>query len=876
MVWFGQIRRRLAVLLHRDRFDRDLEEEIESHLELQAQDNREDGMAAREARYAARRQFGNATRLKEASREAWGWGPLERFAQDLAHAIRLLRKNPGFAATAVVVLALGSGANTAIFMVVNATLLRPLPFHDPNRLVFLTEINRHTGIEGGWVAPGDYLQWRERSHLMQDIGAFVSTRPILTGAGDPVRLNGVEATASLLTTLGVKPVLGRLFSQEEDRPGRNSVVLLSENLWRGRFGARDDIPGQTVMIGGKPYTVLGVVPSNARLDGDPWDLWVPLGLPPAARDSHGGFYLFAIGRMRAGVRVGEARKEMSAIGEGIDRENRQTRGSGWTVITEELSDRLASGSRPQLMLLSVAVGLLLVVACVNVANLLLTRSVQRGREIAVRAALGAGRWRIVRQLLTESLVLAFLAAGAGLLLAQWVDGLLYRWMPASMQAEARPAVDLPVLGFALAVSIGTGMLFGLAPAFRASRLDLVEALKESGRSVSLGRGRLSGALVVSEAAMAVVLLIGAGLLIHSFARLLSVDPGFRPERLLTFQAPLSSAKYKDRDRVAFYEELLQRVRALTGVRSAAGAEFLPIEGAGPNVEFAAEGHPWVGSDAYVGTRIVTPGYFETMGISLVRGRTLDFHDDSTKPEVAVINETMAAICWPGQDPVGKRFSLNPRGGFEWIRVVGVVHDVKHFGLAGKRWPEAFFPERQRGWPSMRLVVRTTADPLAIMPAIRAAIRGMDPNVPAAEVRTMEKIVADSIAPRQLSMILVASFAGLALAVASIGLYGVISYSIAQRRHEFGIRMALGAERRDLLSLVLGQGMLLTLAGLAAGIAASLGITRLISGMLFGITFLDPLTYAGVAVVVLAAAAVAIYIPAWRATRIDPIEALRYE
>jgi putative ABC transport system permease protein len=876
MVWFGRIRRMLAVLLHRDRFDRDLEEEIESHPELQAQDNREDGMAAAEARYAARRQFGNTTRLKEASREAWGWGPLERFVQDLTYAVRVLRKNPGFAATAVIVLALGSGVNIAIFMVVNVALLRPLPFPDSNRLVFLTEINRQRGIEGGWVAPGDYLEWRERAHRMQDLGAFVSTRPILTGAGEPARLNGVEATASLLTTLGVKPLLGRCFSTDEDQSGRNAVVLLSENLWRGRFGARSDILGQRVAIDAKPYTILGVVPSNTRLDGEPWDVWIPLGLSPAARNSHGGFYLFAIGRMRAGVRVDQARQEMSVIGESIDRENLQRRGSGWTVVTERLGDRLASGSRSQLMLLSVAVGLLLAVACVNVANLMLTRSVQRGREIAVRAALGAGRWRIVRQLSTESLLLALMAAGAGLLLAQGVDRLLYRSMPELTRWGGRPGVDLRVLGFALAVSIGTALLFGLAPAVQASRRSLVDALKESGRGVSLGRGRLSGALVISEAALAVVLLTGAGLLLHSFARLVSVDPGFRPERLLTFQVPLSSAKYQDRARVAFYEELLQRLQGLPGVRSAAAAEYLPIEGAGPNIEYAVEGRPWNGAGDFVGTRVVMPGYFETMGIPVLRGRTLDLHDDSSKPEVAAINETMASACWPGEDPVGKRFRLNPHGSFEWIRVVGVVRDVKHFGLAGKRWPEAFFPERQRGWPSMRLVVRTAADPLAIMPAIRAAMRGIDPNVPVAEVRSMEKIVADSVAPRQLSMILTTCSAALALALASIGLYGVISYSIVQRRHEFGIRMALGAERRDVLKLVLARGMSLTLAGLAGGIAASLAITRLLAGMLFGITFLDPLAYAGAAVVVLTAAAAAIYIPARRATKIDPMEALRYE
>ena len=619
MAWFGQIRRRLAVLFNRDRFAHDLEEEMQSHLDLQTQDNRESGMSARDAVYAARRQFGNSALLKEASRETWGWGWMERLAQDLTYTIRLLRKNPGFTAIAVIVVALGSGANTAIFTVVNAVLLRPLPFRDPSQLVYLTEVNRQKGLEGGWVAPGNYLQWRERSQLMQDIGAFVSTRPILSGAGEPVRLNGVEATASLLTTLGITAILGRTFSPEEDQPGKNTVVLLSESIWRNRFGARSDILGQAILIDSKPHTVLGVVSTDIRLDAEPWDVWIPLGLGPNARDAHNGFNLHAIGRMKPGVRIEQAQMEMRAIGEGIYKENAGQGLLGWEVVTEKLGDKLVRRTRPQLLLLAISVGLLLLVACVNVANLLLTRSAQRGREIAVRVALGAGRWRIVRQLLTESLVLSLLGGAAGLLLAHWAVRLLYGWIPEHVQGGAGPEIDLRVLGFTLVVSASAGVLFGLAPALRAARTDLVESLKETGRSTAGGRGRLAGVFVVSEAALAVVLLIGAGLLIRSFSRLLSVDPGFRPERLLTFHVPLSSQKYRDSARVAFYEDLIERLKALPGVRFAAGAEVLPIDGAGSNIEFAVEGRPWSGAGAFVGTRIVTPGYFEAMGIPLSRG-----------------------------------------------------------------------------------------------------------------------------------------------------------------------------------------------------------------------------------------------------------------
>ena len=874
MAYFSQFRRRLAVLFHRDRFDRDLEEEIESHLEFQARENQANGMGPAEAARAARRQFGNPTYLRETSRDTWGWSALERLLADLRYAARLLRRSPAFTLIAVSILALGSGANTAIFSFIDAALLQPLPFRDPRQLVFLTEVNPRKGLEGGWVAPGNYLEWRERSHLLQDLGAFVSTRPILTGAGDPARINAVEATASLLTTLAIQPVVGRTFTPEEDKPGKNTVALLSESLWRSRFGARADILGQTILLDSKPRTIIGVVPSTVKLDLDPWDVWTPLGLSPNARSQHNGFYLYAIGRMKPGVALEQARREMRVVGDSVYRENASKGLAGWEVITESVSDRLQRRTRPQLFLLSIAVAVLLLIACANVATLLLTRSAQRGREIAVRAALGAGRWRIVRQLLTESVVLSLLGAVVGILLAHWAVRALYDWLPDRMQTGPRPAVDLPVLAFTLIASIATGILFGLAPALRACRINLIESVKETA-SAAMGRGWLANALVISQAAMAVVLLIGAGLLLRSFTRLLSVDYGFRPERLLTFQVPLS-AKYNGKARVAFYEELQQRLKSLPGVRNVAGAEELPIEGAGANIEFAVEGRPWSGEGAYVGTRIVTPDYFDAMGIALLQGRALDLHDEPPKPEVAVINETMASLCWPGEDPVGKHFRLNPRGNSPWITVVGVVHDVKHFGLDGKKWPEAYFAERQRNWPSLRLILRTAADPQAILPAVRTVIRGMDSSVPVAEVRSMDKIVADSVAPRRLAMTLVSAFAALALVLAATGLYGVMTSSVVSRWQELGLRMALGAQRQDLMRMILFRGLLLTFAGLASGIVVSLAATRFLSGMLFGIAALDPLTYAVAALVLLAAASAAVYIPARRATRIDPMEALRYE
>ena len=874
MTRFIRFRRSLAVLFHCDRFDRDLQEEIESHLEIQAQENHANGMAPTEAARAARRRFGNPIRFREASRDAWGWGALERLLADLRYAARLLRKSPGFTAIAVSILALGSGANTAIFSVVNAVLLQPLPFRDAHQLVYLSEVNPRKGLEGGWVAPGSYLAWRERSHLLQDLGAFVSTRPILTGAGDPSRISAVEATATLLTTLAIRPVLGRTFTPQEDKPGKNTVALLSESLWRSRFGARSDILGQSILLDSKPRTIIGVIPSTVKLDLDPWDVWTPLGLPPNARNQHNGFYLYAIGRLKPGVRLEEARQEMRLVGDGVYRENASQGLAGWEVVTERLNDRLLRRTRPQLFLLSIAVGVLLLIACANVANLLLTRSAQRGREIAVRTALGAGRWRIVRQLLTESVVLSLLGGAVGILLAHWAVRALYDWLPDRMQTGPRPTVDLPVLAFTWIASVATGILFGLAPALRACRINLMESVKETA-GIARGRGWLANVLVVSQAAMAVVLLIGAGLLLRSFTRLLSVDFGFRPEHLLTFQVPLSS-NYNGKARVAFYEDLEQRLESLPAVRTVAGAENLPIEGAGPNIEFAVEGRPWSGEGAYVGTRIVTPDYFEAMGIPLLKGRALDLHDEPPKPEVAVVNETMASLCWPGEDPVGKRFRLNPRGNSPWMTVVGVVHDVKHFGLDGKKWPEAYFPERQRNWPSLRVIVRTAADPLAVLPAVRAIVRGMDPGVPVAEVRSMEKIVADSVAPRRLAMTLVAAFAALALVLAATGLYGVMTSSVVSRWHELGLRMALGAQRQDLVRMILLRGLLLTLTGLTAGIAVSLAATRLLSGMLFGITAFDPLTYLAVAFVLLTSASAAVYLPARRATRIDPMEALRYE
>jgi len=874
MAWFSQIRRSLAVLVHRDRFARDLEEEMRSHLELQAQDNRKNGMAAREAEHAARRQFGNAALLRELSRDTWGWGWLERLAQDIAFSLRVLRKRPGFTAIAVIILALGSGANTAIFTVVNAMLLRPLPFPQPDRLVYLGEANRQKGLLLDWVAPGNYLEWRERTNLLADIGVFDPVRATLTGAGEPVRLNGVQASATLLTTLGINPILGRTFTSEEDRPGKNSVVMLGENLWRGRFGARTDILGKTIQIASRPFTIVGVVPDYVRLDADAWDLWTPLGLGPEARDTHTGFSVHAIGRMKSGVTISQVRREMRSIGAIIYSEYKGL-GPGWEVETDALSDRLMRRTRPQLLLLTGAVGLLLLIACGNVANLLWMRSAQRNREIAIRAALGAGRWRIVRQLLTESIVLSSMAGAAGLLIAYGSVHLLYEWMPESMQTGIYPKVDPTVLVFTLAVSMATGFLFGLLPALNAGRIRLVESLKEARGGGSLSRGGLAGAFVVVQAVLAVVLLTGAGLLIRSFREVLAVDMGFQPERLLTFQVPLSS-KYQDAARVAFYEGLIERVRNLPGVRHVGGSELLPLDGGGANVEFAVEGHPFNGLGEFVGTRIVTPGYFQAMGIPLLRGRVFEAHDDQNAAEVAVINHTMAITYWPGDDPVGKRFKLNPRYDSPWITVVGVVHNTKHFALDGKNWPEAFFPQRQRGWPTMRLVVRTSGDPLGLIPAIRTVISSMDPNVPMADVRTMDRVVGDSVAPRRLSMIVLACFAGLALLLASIGLYGVLAFSVVQRRHELGVRMALGAKGRDVLAMLLRRGMWLTLAGLVSGMAASIAVTRLLSDMIFGIRLLDPVTYAFVSVMVLTTAAVAILIPARRAARIDPMEALRYE
>ena len=596
-----------------------------------------------------------------------------------------------------------------------------------------------------------------------------------------------------------------------------------------------------------------------------------------ARDQHNGFYLLAIARMRNEVTVEQARREMRSVGESVYREHQEQGLRGWEVVTERLQDRMVQKARPLLVLLSFAVGLVLLIACVNVANLLLARSTRRRRELAVRSALGAGRWRIIRQLLTESIVLSLAGGCVGLLFALLGVHGIYRWMPERLYLGTRPHMDLTVLAFTILAAVATGILFGLAPALQAGRIDLQEALKDGARSIGSCRGRLSRTLVVLETCLAVVLLIGAGLLVKSFVRLLSVNPGFRAERLLTFQVPIPSGRYsKDSARVVFYESLVARLRAFPGVRSAGGAQFLPIEGGGANIEFAVEGKPRGPAGTFVGTRIVTAGYFETMGIPLIKGRLLNMHDDSKVPEVAVINETMASSYWPGEDPVGKRFRLNPRGNSAWITVVGVAGNVKHFGLDGKMWPEAFFSQRQRGWPSMRMVVRTSTDPSAIAASVRSMVRELDRNVPIAEVRTMDKIIADSVAPRRLSMILVAGIAGLALLLAGIGLYGVISYSVAERQHEIGIRMAIGADGKNVLRLVVGEGLKLAAVGLAAGVGVSLVISSLISRLLFGITAYDPATYALVVATLFAVAVVAAYIPAHRATRVTPTEALRSE
>ena len=807
---------------------------------------------------------------------------METLWQDLRFGFRLLLSKPGFALIAIVSLAFGIGANTAIFSLVDAVLLRPLPFREPERLVMVWEDATKIGFPRNTPAPANYADWKSQNQVFEDMAALSWTSFNLTNEGEPERVPAQGVTANFFPLLGIKPELGRAFSQEEDQPGRNMVVLVSHGVWQRRFGGDPALVGREILLDGQKRTVLGVIPPEFQFLAKDTGLWVPIafsGEQLANRNSH---YLTVVARLKPGVTIAQAGADIAGISQRLRRDYpQQNFGLGSVVIS--LREQLAGDVRLALIVLLVAVGFVLLIACANIANLLLSRGAARHREIAVRAALGAGRTRIVRQLLTESVLLAGAGGVAGLLFAWLSFSFLRQIIPDSMALNATVGIDTRVFGFTLLLSLLTGILFGLAPALQAAKVDLNEALKLSGGRTGTGAGhrRMRGALIVTEVALALVLLVGAGLLIQTFVRLRTLDIGLNPENVLTLGTTLPLSKYGElAKRAAFYQQVLERVRALPGVVSAGYTTAVPLTWKGGTNGFTVEGRePGPGQDA--NSRQVSPGYMETIGIKLREGRYLNDQDDSQAQPVAIINATMARQFWQGENALGRRFKL---GGVDsqrpWLTIVGIVGDVKEMGLEAPAKAEMFFPYQQLGgtlWNIPRdLIVRTTGDPVGVVPALRQAIWSVDSAQPISNIRTMDEILAEEVAQRRVGMTLLAAFAALALLLASLGIYGVISYAVTQRTQEIGIRMALGASRRDVLRLVMTDGLRLAATGVAIGLGTAFALTRLMTGLLFGVTASDPRTLAGVTVLLTAVALFACYVPARRATKVDPMIALRHE
>jgi putative ABC transport system permease protein len=796
--------------------------------------------------------------------------------QDIRYAVRRLLKSPGFAVVAVGALALGIGANTAIFSVVNSVLLRPLPYPAPEQLVQLWEARPRQNMPRVEIAPHEFLAWADQSQSFQRLAAIDVAEYNLTGRGEPERVSGSLVSAAYFPLLGVTPARGRTFLEEEDRPGANNVVVLGHELWQSRFNSDPSIVGQTLSLDGVACTVVGVLPRGFRLPNGA-ELARPIAFDADDRKP-GSHYLNVLGRLKEGVAVAQAEAEMATVAARVEQSLGGTN-VGHQVLVVPLHEEVVGGSRTALLVLLGAVALVLLIACANVANLLLARAAARRREVAVRAALGASRWRIVRQLLAESLLLSALGGVLGLLLAVWGVELLVRLDPTGVQRAGEVTLDWRVLAFTLGLSVLTGLLFGLAPALQASKADFVESLKEGGRSgQGLARSRLRSALVVAEVALTLVLLVGAGLLLKSFSRLLAVDPGLDPRGVLTLDVALPPAKYAEPQRVmAFYERLLQEAAALPGVQAAGAVSVLPLAGDDTSNFVLIEGRAPLppGQALRAGRRNVTTDYFRALGISLKQGRGLTASDASGAQPVLVINEAMARSFFPGEEPIGKRIRT---GGDKspWVEIVGVVGDVRHRGLDVDTRPEMFFPHTQTPSRHMTLVVRAADAPAALAAPLRERVRSIDQDQPVGNVKTMEEWVSESVASRRFTAALLGVFAAAAAGLAALGLYGVVSYSVAQRTHEIGLRVALGARPRDVLRLVIGQGMVLTLVGTVVGVAAALALTRVISGLLFNVGATDPTIFVAVPLLLTSVALLACYFPARRATKVDPMVALRYE
>jgi putative ABC transport system permease protein len=800
--------------------------------------------------------------------------------QDLRYSVRMLLKKPSFTAIAVLALAIGIGANTAIFSVVNGILLRPLPYKNFERISMIWMDNPKLGVAEDWHSYPNYVDYKEQNQSFEDMAAFNDRTFNLTGAGDPVRVVGVWTTASLFSVLGVEPALGHVFTEAEEEPGKDLVVVLSNGLWQRRFGGDRGIIGQPINMNGANRTVIGVMPASFSFPEKSTEVWIPLAVTPQRKQARNSISYKAVGRLKPGVTMQQAQADMGAIAKRLDDQFSQ---SGYGVNLVLLRDQETKGVKTALLILLGAVAFVLLIACVNVANLLLARAAIREKEIAIRLALGAGRPRIVRQLLTESVVLGIVGGAVGLLLAVWGLDALIALSPADIPHLDQTGIDIRVLAFTLAVSLLTGLIFGLVPALQASKPDLNDALKEGGRGAGGGVRaiRIRNLLVVSEIALSLVLLVGAGLLIRSFMRLQQFELGFNPENLLSMRVQLPGSKYRDAKQVSgFYQQLLERMEAMPGVQSAGGISSIFLTDTPNSTNFTIEGHPvFAGAESIeVPLDAVSSSYFRVMGIPLLEGREFDERDAIGTTPVAIINQTFARRFFPGEDPVGKRYVYGQPSpdNKSWITIVGVVGDMRRTGFDRPVRPETFLPEAQNPDNALTIVARTTGDPASIAGALRNEVWAIDKDQSVYDIKTMRQTLSEMLSQRRFNTLLLGIFAAVALTLAAVGIYGVMSYAVAERTHEIGLRMALGAQTADVLNLIVRQGMLLAMTGLIVGLAASFALTRVMSSLLYGVSATDPLTFIVIPVVLAGVALGACLVPARRAIKVDPMVALRYE
>ncbi len=868
------LRDRFRALRDSEAVHREIDEELSFHLDMKTEENIRKGMSPHEARRLAETRFGRVTRIKELGYSVRGGGLIETLWQDLRYAIRMLRHDAPFTFVAVLTLALGIGMNTAIFSIVNAVLFQPLPYANADELV--TIYNTSGGESKFPLSPIAFLNLKRNNTAFTDVAALSNKgwAANLTGSGEAERLQGFQVSSNLFSLLGVAPLHGRAFVEDEDRPGGNQVVVLSNELWQRRFASDPKIFGQTITLNGEPYRVVGVMPEDFRFFTKT-DLWTPLAFTPTDQNDPAG-YLAVIGRRKPGVSFAQASTEVETISRDFNKNSDSQVITRLGIPQSELTEEV----RPMLLLLMAAVGFVLLIACVNIANLLLARGNVRRRELAVRTALGAGRWRVLRQLLTENLLLALLGAGIGLLLARWATQFVASGLPEYVaDANSRVALltlDTTALVVTFTLALITSLIFGLVPAFQLSRIDLNEALNEGGRTVA-PRKHLRSVLVVAEVALAMVLLVGGGLMTRSFWRLAHVNLGYDPSGVLTAKIDPSGEKYEGLDRVStFYQELLRRVRTIPNVRDAG-----LINSLNASFSFSIDEHPPLPPDQEPFAQInqVSPDYFRVLGIPLRKGRFFNDSDGKGSQPVVIVDETFARQNFPGEDPIGKHIKGEfSRGEGQSSReIVGVVGSARYWTVSREPLPHMYFSYLQQNWSSMSLVVRAqSGDPMRLSGPIRAELAAIDKLQPIHSFKSMESTVSELVAPQRFTTLLLSAFAIMAAGLAAIGIYGVVSYAVAQRTREIGVRMALGATARDVQKLILLQGMTPVAIGTIIGLSVSIALTKLISGLLFGVRTTDLTTLIAVTLLLVVIALIANYIPARRAIRIDPLSALRYE